>query len=327
MRLYLSLILVLITITIIVIYVSVKNSNSEDNATYNWNLGLTKPLDYNIDIKKISYLINEKEIYRNTNLNSLAGWSGVSSGITLHNKIKDRLPDRIELLWEENETKKEYSTEFLFPKKKVLDYWNKNHDLLLKKWGKDYPKGQLSLQLGIAPGGIVVLWLSSLDINTTPFAIEVETYTAKVKGSTTNGSDTLRQSGSIALRRFGTPHFYTFEEKNIVAIDVLFHNGESNTLNLKKENNSILEITNTKRGWSLSKQITVHWFNEENIGYKSLFKVDITDLPTKTEKNISDGTHLIYLLNTPDINNGEWNKFEDKYIFQLEEVKRETIGR
>lgn len=43
----------------------------------------------------------------------------------------------------------------MFPKQKIIDYWNENYDLQQQKWGTDYPQGQLSLKLGIAPDGMI----------------------------------------------------------------------------------------------------------------------------------------------------------------------------
>lgn len=321
----------LITISIlillgIVFYIYKSPLNSKDKM-YNWNLELTRPLDYDIKIKNIYYYKDSKELKRQTTLNSTLGWSGNGTGRVLHNKIKEYLPDNVKLSWQETENDISYNVEFPFPKQKILDYWNQNHNLLKEKWGKDYPQGQLSLKLGVSPGGLVVLWLNDPDINASEFSMEIATFTANAKNIIKEKLEELKSSFAINQLRYGTPHFYPVEEKNVVAINVDYYNGESNSINLKRKNGSLLEQINSERGWGLAKLITVHWFTKEEIGYKSTYNVNLEKSPFKNKLETLNTGHLIYLLDRPKSENEEWMNFTDKHVFQLKEVQRELIKK
>ncbi len=294
--------------------------------TYDWSLQMTKPLDYDISVNKISYHKADKEIYRYTSMNVFSGWSGVATGSVLHNKPTNYLPDTVKLSWTENNTDITYATEFVFPKEKVLDYWNKNYELLKQKRGADYQKGQLSLELGIAPDGIITLWFSDMDVNTSYIALEVESYKANTKDSSKQLKAKLNSTDTVLGLRFGAPHFYTFEADNIVAISVLYHNGEANTISLKNENDSILESVNKERGWGLVKNIIVHWFEHNGKGYKSTYKVNLQELTIKDSLEKFRNTDFVYLLDKQDTPDGEWNKLTNKHVFQLTEIERKTIN-
>lgn len=297
-------------------------SNSSSDQTYNWNLELTKPLEYKIELKNISYHKEGTEIFRYTTMNTFSGWSGNTGGNVLHAKSKEYLPDSVKLSWKETITNTTYVTAFAFPKQEIINYWNENYKLLQQKWGVDHPKGQLSLTVGIAPDGIITVWFSDMDINTSGFALEIKSYRATVNDTAKEQQAVISSSKFIPNIRFGTPHFYTFEKENVVAISILYHNGESNTINLKNKNGSILEKINKTRGWSLAKEIIVHWFDKEGKGYKSTYEIGLNKFPKDTIGN----THLIYLLDRLSTPDGEWNMFTDKHIFQLTETKRKIIN-
>lgn len=297
----------------------------KNKRTYNWNLELTKPLDYDMVIKNISYRTEGKEIFRSTTLNNRAGWSGIGIGRVLYDKINEFLPDTVQVAWEEKNTDSAYTLEFAFPKQQVLDYWNANYGLLKQKYGADYPKGQLSLRLGLAPEGQVTLWMSDLDTNTTGFALEVAAYRAsddKTKGKpveTTPGQ-------AIGNRRFGPAHFYAFEGENVVSIYVDYQNGEAHTISQKSESNSILAQMNSQRGWGIAKSITVTWFDKSKQGYRSTYEVELSATAVNTILELPQTTPFIYLLDRPNEPSAEWNRLSENYIFQLSEVKRTPFG-
>lgn len=321
-----TLIIISILILLGVVFFIYKSPLSKDK-TYNWNLELTKPLDYSINLKSIHYYKNNKEIKRLTTLNSTLGWLGNGTGGVLHSKIKDYLPDSVAISWEETDTEIMYNATFPFPKQKIVNFWNQNHNLLKEKWGDNYPQGQLSLKLGISPGGLLVLWIHDLDINTTGFAMEVDTFTATAKNITKEQLEELKSSFAIHQFRYGTPHFYPVEEKNVVAIHVGFYNGESSTINLKRKNGSLLEQMNSQRGWGLAKFIRVHWFTKEGVGYKSTYTINIDESPIKNKLETLGSTHFIYLLDRPNLPNEDWSDLPNKHIFQLNEVQREPIKK
>lgn len=301
---------------------------SKDAKTYNWDLELTNPKDYTIIFKNISYFKDNKEFKRLTSINT-DGWVGNKFGNVLHSKIKEYLPDSVKLAWKEENSGIEYTLDFEFPKQKVLDYWNKNHRLLENKWGADYTKGQLPLKLGLAPGGLVALWLSNMDVNASNFAIEVENYQAIQKNSNITNSKAL---GSYVFKqkiRLGTPHFYPVIGKNVVNIYVEYYNGESQSINTKSKNESILYHVNNKRGWSFVKSIVVTWFNENDAknGYKSTYHVAWSLLPIRKNYTTLRKTNFVYLLDRNDTLDGEWNTLGSKHVFELSEISREKMGR
>ncbi|MFT5892276.1 MAG: hypothetical protein ACI9Y7_002386 [Dokdonia sp.] len=298
------------------------SSSSTYDQRYNWSLELTKPLDYKMELKNISYYKADKEIFRHTTMNSFSGWSGSAAGSVLHNKIKEYLPDSVKLSWEETETAITYTAAFVFPKQQIIDYWNENYELLQQKWGADYPKGQLSLKLGIAADGMMTLWFSDMDINTSGFALEVASY--KATDISKEQQTDINPSTAVPNIRFGTPHFYTFEGENVVAISILYHNGESNTMSLKRKNGSLLENINANRGWGLVKKMTVHWFDKDGKGYKSTYEVGLNELP-KNRLGKSLETQIIYLLDRSNAPDEEWNTWTDTHIFELTETERKTI--
>ncbi len=311
----------LVLIVILGTYYFSSNSSTYDQK-YNWSLELTKPLDYEMELKNISYYKADKEIFRYTSMNSFSGWSGSAAGSVLHNKIKEYLPDSIKLSWEEITTHITHEAAFVFPKQQIIAYWNENYELLQQKWGADYPQGQLSLKLGIAADGMMTLWFSDLDINTSGFALEVATY--KATDISKEQQTDINPPTTVSNIRFGTPHFYTFEGENVVSINILYHNGEANTINLKHKNGSLLENINMNRGWGLAKKITVHWFDTDGKGYKSIYEVAIQELPKNTlEKSLE--TQIIYLLDRPNAPEEEWNLFTNKHVFELTETERKVI--
>lgn len=319
------LIIIFIALLVILgVYHFSKRSRANDQ-TYNWNLELTKPLDYEMELKNITYYKAGKEIYRYTTLNSFSGWSGSASGSVLHAKIKEYLPDSVKLVWKETITNITYTAAFEFPKQKIVNYWTENYVLQQEKWGTEYPQGQLSLKLGLAPGGMMTLWWYDLDINISGFAMQIESYKATTNDSTKESQTTVNTPTTVSNTRFGTPHFYTFEGENVVAISIKYYNGELNSISLKHKNGSLLETINTDRGWGLAKEIIVHWFDKEEKGYKSTYKVDIQELPENILENPHD-THIIYLLDRPNVPDGEWNTFTNSHIFEVTESQRETIN-
>ena len=312
----------LILLAIVAIFYFLNSSGSNDQ-TYNWSLELTKPLDYEMELKNISYYKADKEIFRYTSMNSFSGWSGSAAGSVLHTKIKEYLPDSVKLSWKETTTNITYGAAFEFPKQQILDYWNENYALLEQKWGADYPQGQLSLKLGIAADGMMTIWFSDMDINASGFALEVASY--KATDSSKELQTNISPSTAVSNIRYGTPHFYTFEGENVVAISVLYHNGESNTISLKHKNGSLLENINTTRGWGLAKKMTVHWFDKDGKGYKSMYEVDLNKLPkNRLEKSLE--TQIIYLLDRPNAPDEEWNRLTNKHLFELTETERKAIN-
>lgn len=314
----------IILLVIIGVYYFSKNSGTNDQ-THNWNLELTKPLDYEIELENISYYKAAKEIYRYTTLNSFSGWSGSTPGNVLHTKSKEYLPDSVKLSWRETSTDITYTAAFEFPKQKTLDYWNDNYALQQQKWGTEYPQGSLSLKLGIAQGGMMTLWLYDLDINTSGFALEIDSYKAIASDDTKESQMAINALNSVSHARFGTHHFYTFEGENVVAMSIKYYNGEVQTINLKHENGSLLENINTDRGWALAKEIIVHWFDKEGKGYKSTYTIDIQELSKNIQENPQD-THMIYLLDRPNVPNAEWNTYENFHIFEVTVHTRQTIN-
>lgn len=314
----------IILLVIVGVYYFSTRSGANDQ-THNWNVELTKPLDYEIEFKNISYYKAAKEIYRYTTLNSFSGWSGSAPGNVLHTKPKEYLPDSVKLSWTETSSNISYAAAFEFPKQKLLDYWNENYALQQQKWGTDYPKGPLSLKLGIAPEGMMTLWLYDLDVNTSGFAIEIESYKVTTDHSKKESQTIIHSPTAISNIRFGTPHFYPFEGENVVAMSVRYYNGELNSISLKQENGSILETINTDRGWGLAKEIIVHWFDKEGKGYKSTYKVNIEELPKNVLENPQD-THMIYLLDRPNTPDEEWNTYTNSHIFEVTESQRENMN-
>jgi len=306
-------------------YLFTKNSPKYDQA-YNWDLGLTKPLDYDINFENIAYYKEGKEVYRQTTMNNLAGWSGMATGTLLHNKIKERLPDSVRLSYTENETKVVYSAAFAFPAKMIVDYWNENYGLLQQKWGADYPQGQLSLKLGIAPNGMLSLWISDLDINTSGFAMQIDNYKATTDETQKDRHPNEGLPTTISNIRFRTTQFYTFEGQNVVAIDIRYRNGESQAISLKSDNGSLLEVVNANRGWGIAQRITVHWFDNEGKWYRSTYQVGLGEALTDSIMKKPFDTHLIYLLDRPNDPSGEWNKTTNTHIIQLVEESRETTN-
>ena len=309
----------LILLVVLGIYYFYSSSSSNDQ-TYNWSLEVTKPLDYEMELKNISYHKADKEIYRYTSMNSFSGWSGSAAGSVLHAKNKEYLPDSVKLSWKETATNITYTAAFVFPKQQIIDYWKESNELLQQKWGADYSQGQLSLKLGIAADGMMTLWFSDMDINTSGFALEVASY--KATDASKEQQTDIKSSTPLSNTRFGTPHFYTFEGENVVAISVLYHNGEVNTISLKHRNGSLLENINTNRGWGLAKKMIVHWFDKNGKGYKSTYEVA---LPKDTLGKPLE-TQVIYLLDRPNTPDEEWNLLTNKHVFELTETERKAIN-
>lgn len=305
-------------------YLLIKGPLAKDKK-YNWNLEVTKPLEYDMSLIGISYHKAGEEVTRYTTMNPFSGWSGMAAGRVLHNKATEYLPDSVKLSWKEINTDVTYALEFEFPKQQVIAYLDDNYDLLKQKWGSDYPRGQLSFKVGIAPDGFVTLWFSDMDVNTSGFALEVASFRAAVMDNSKNVQAHKTSPKPISNVRFGTPHFYTFTGENVVAIQVLYHNGEANSINLKNENGSVLEKINKKRGWAVAKEITVNWFDTQGKGYKSTYTVEINALPKDTLE-YSLATQFIYLLDRLNVPDGEWNQLTDKHIIQLTEMKRQAIN-
>ncbi|MFK8105199.1 MAG: DUF2931 family protein [Saprospiraceae bacterium] len=320
------LLTVLVLLTLLGAFLYAKNIFTTDKK-YNWTLELTKPLDYELSIQNINYYKADKEIFRHTTMNNFSGWSGGTVGRILHNKLTDFLPDSVTISWKETETGLVYSSSFRFPKDKIIAYSNANYALLRQKYGKDYPEGQISLKLGIAPSGLLSLWFADQDINTSGFAMQVAVYRATVS-SPTKAQQTVTDSiPIIANKRFGTPQFYTFEGENVVALHVLYHNGETNSINLKNETDSHFVRINQEQGYGLAKRISVHWFDKDGRGYRSTYELALEEVPTSL-KDASDKfqqTKLIYLLDRVNRPDAAWNKLTDKHIFQLKEVKRRPM--
>ncbi len=317
----------LLLLTLLGAYLFSKGSFTGDKK-YNWNLALTKPLDYELSIQHLTYYKADKEIFRHTTMNIFSGWSGGSVGRVLHNELTNYLPDSVKLSWQETETNLTYTATFLFPKEKIIAYWEANNALLQQKYGKDYPEGQLSLKLGIAPEGFLSLWFADLDINTSGFAIQLESYRATSDDPVSAQQTDLGSINRLANKRFGTPQFHTFTGENVVAIHVLYHNGETNSINLKKKNDSYFVRINQQRGYGLAKKMTVHWFDQAGQGYQSTYALDLTEVPAALKDTTKkfEKTHLIYLLDRPNTPDAAWNKLTDKQIFQLTEVKRDTMN-
>ena len=157
--------------------------------------------------------------------------------------------------------------------------------------------------------------------------MEIASYRASPGQAPSYPLTEAKPTGRIQEFRFGTPHFYPSQTDNIVAIDILYHNGEVNSQNLKKENGSILEMTNAQRGWGLAKQIRIHGFDKAGKGYKAIYELDLAALPSKKEAESMRHTQFIYLLDRPNDSEEPWHTFEDRYIVELTEVKREFIGQ
>ncbi|WP_298504871.1 DUF2931 family protein [uncultured Maribacter sp.] len=296
-----------------------------DDKTYNWNIEITKPSDYQINLKNITYFKNKKILNRYSSMNAAGTeWSGANTGRVLHNKKKDYLPDTVNITWEEEKTGILYTTNFIFPMQKVLDLWKKNNTLLKKKWGENYAEGQLSMKIGLGPNGLVVLWINLDDIYTAEFSLEVDTFYA----TSNTDENKMNTSFGIFQDRFGAPHFCTKKEgRNEVAILVTYYNGESNTIMLKKENNTLLKAVNSKRGWGLAKSIMVDWFTKEGIGYKSFYKVDLKEFISLNKVNELQSPEIIYLLDTTTLPNEYLIKLKNKVVLELKEEKRENISK
>lgn len=317
----------LVIILLGIIFLIWKNLVPKKSKIYNWNLGIATPLGYDISVEKVNFFKDDKEIKRLTNSNLNQGWSGVNYERVLHAKIKEYLPDTVKLSWKEKNTDKAYLLNFAFPKKKVLEYWIKNQKLLKEKLGADYPEGQLSLKIGIAPDGLAVLWFSDMDINTSNFAIEIESYKAIEMKVDTRETSLTEAYVFRQKYRFGEPYFYPFLNKNAVNIHVEYYNGESNSINLKKDNNSVLTQVNTKRGWSFAKTITVSWFDTDNTGYKSIYNVEWSVLPIRKDYRTLRKTNFIYLMDRLKTTLENQEIMENSQVFELKETKREYIDK
>lgn len=160
------------------------NSSLMNGKKYDWNLELTKPQEYEVEVANVTYYNGSKEIYRLTSMPPYTDWVGTAGGRVLHGTAKIALPDSMKISWKEVKTGAEYTGKFKFPGGQAVAYWNDNYKLQQEKWGKDYPQGPLSLKLGIAPGGVMTLWFSDLDVNTSDFAIELASHQAKTEDQT-----------------------------------------------------------------------------------------------------------------------------------------------
>lgn len=303
-----------------------KNIFTNSASTYNWDIELTHPKGFDVAINNISYFRDGKEFKRLTSKGNI-GWSGSKYGSVLHSKVSDYLPDIVKVSWQEKISDKSYELEFNFPKEKVLEYWNRNKALLKDKWGSDYEDDELSLRLGMAPGGFVVLWLSGYDINTSNYAVELETYKAKEIGAHMND---LNTDGTFVLRqnlRFGTPHFYPKFNENVVSLYVTYYNGEAETINLKNTNGSVLKEVNTSKGWSFAKSITTIWFDTEGIGYRSTYEMDWDKLPPRKNWATLRNANFVYLLDRQDDDVSEWNALKNRHVIELMESSRELMSK
>lgn len=294
-----------------IVLLLIKNPYLLNKNQINWNLELTTPSDYEIENIKLLYYYKGHEIKRST-ARSNDGWNGILYGNVLFIKEKEFLPDSVKLSWSEAQSKTKFNIDFAFPKEKVIEYWTTTNKLNKKQWGNHFTEDQLRLKLGISSKGLITLWFSGLDINTTFFAIEVESY--MVKQNTNPITKVLQE-------RYSEPFFSTFNEtdKNIVSIHIDYFNGEQQTINKKKSNNSLLEAINNKRGWGIAKKISVTWFDKKNEGYRSVYEVNENQIP----QSINQSTHLIYLLDHSNKKNKSWESFEEKHFLFLTESKRE----
>jgi len=291
---------------------------------YDWNLELTKPQNYKVKIQNVTYYVGNKEIYRQTSMPPYTEWVGAAGGRVLHVDSKATLPDSMKITWKEVKTGAAYTGKFKFPGEEAVAYWNDNYQLQQQKWGADYPKGPLSFKLGIAPGGLLTLWFSDLDVNTSGFALELVSHRAKTTIAGDKSAEAFVFDPVFDLR-FGTPQFHAFEGKNVVAIKVTYHNGELEVVSTKSANDSILKRLNDVRGWGLAKNIRVTWFDAAGQGYRSFYDASSKSLPASDTWSKLNNTSFIYLLDRPDAPGAAWNKLTEKYVLQLTEVKREAF--
>lgn len=320
----LSLTITLIAIVALLVLYFLFNGSLPGMKKYDWNLELTKPQDYEVEVKNVTYYQAGKEIYRNTSMPPYTDWVGTAGSRVLHGDLTAALPDSMKITWKEAKTGAVYTGGFEFPGEEAVAYWNDNYKLQQQKWGADYPKGPLAFKLGIAPGGLMTLWFSDLDVNTSSFAFELASYRAQVTLAEDLAAEVVTFDATWDLR-FGSPQFHAFEGENVVAIRVTSHNGELSVLSVKNENDSILERVNDKRGWGLAKRIKVTWFDAAGQGYHSFYEASSTDLPATDKLGQLRRTPFIYLLDRPDAPGAAWNKLVDKHILRLTEVKREAF--
>lgn len=291
---------------------------------YDWNMGMTKPVDYDISVERVLFLRGSQETYRYTTMNTVSGWGGSASGTVLHNTSKAYLPDSIKLAWTEANTGVRYAGVLAFPKKKVAEYYKENYDLLTEKWGSDYPVGQLSLKLGIAPGGLLTLWFSGMDTRTSGFGMEVDSYRVKPEGR-------AEEQGQVATPlsenlRFGAIHYYPFEGENPVGIYTLFHNGESQGIGLKEESNSVIKRINGERGWGPAKEIVLQWFDKAGQGYRWTYEVPLSAFPKLDGSALPHNEEIVYLLDRENTPAGEWNLLPDKHVLELKALRKEKLN-
>ena len=293
---------------------------------YDWNLELTKPRDYEVEIKNVTYLKGNGEIYRYTSMPPHTDWAGYAGGRVMHASPKAVLPDSMKVTWTEVKTGAVYTGGFAFPGEAAVAYWNDNYRLQQGKWGTDYPQGPLAFRLGVAPGGLMTLWFFALDVNTSGFALALGSYQATV---TANGAQKAEvfSFDPVFDQRFGAPGFYAPEGENVVAIRVQYHNGELSTLKtkIKSENESILDAVNGQRGWGLAKTIRVTWFDSTDQGYHSYYEVTSAELPDKDTWSKLRRTPVVYLLDRTDAPDAEWNKLPEKHLVSLTRVRLEKI--
>lgn len=289
---------------------------------HNWKMELTYPLGYEVEIQDVFYRRNNKAITRGTN-KDLGGWEGYSGGTVLYNKRKELLPDSVSLVWKEVKSGIIWRADFAFPAQEALTYYQENYTLQKKKWGNDYPEGKYAFKLGMAPGGFVALWLTTLDDATSGVAMEIANFQAVAERT-----ELVEQVGEYANRhrRAGDRVFYLPESPNTVSLYVRYLNGESEAINQKlAPANSILIQENKKRGWAIAKTARISWFNEANQGFWTTYASDSTH--QHRLNTVAHSSHrIVYLLGFNELPASHVPE-PNEIVLVLDKISEKPIGQ
>ena len=130
----------------------------KETTEFDWFAVATAPRDYPMEVISGTFYYKGEDhgldIPSGGTLN--VGWGISASAYDVGPKFKP-LPDRLEVIFYSYTEKQVYKGKFDLPYEKLLD--------LFQKRQKEFPdRPYRSILLGIAPGGVVVVWITSADI-------------------------------------------------------------------------------------------------------------------------------------------------------------------
>jgi hypothetical protein len=151
-----QLIILLITILLVQTSCKEKTMNEKTNFIYEIEVGAPKEFPCEVHLGMLSK--NDTFITAIPNAGIAMGGWGVGSGTGLKAAI---IPNHLELTWISYAEKKFWKIDTALPEEKMLDLFQKGYDLINRKNEEEHLTYN-ALTIGLAPGGVVVVWLDGI---------------------------------------------------------------------------------------------------------------------------------------------------------------------